>query len=128
MDPLGLAFENFNALGGWRDTEARQPIDSAGQLATGERFANLVELKRVLARERRADVYRCLVEKVFTYALGRAAEPGDAHTLDVITERLLARGGRATELLLGVIESPAFQRRRPPASGTALTRAEPTRE
>ncbi len=128
MDPLGLAFENFNALGGWRDTEARQPIDSAGQLATGERFANLVELKRVLARDRRADVYRCLAEKVFTYALGRAAEPGDAHTLDAITERLLARGGRATELLLGVIESPAFQRRRPPASGTALTRAEPTRE
>ncbi|MFM9092203.1 MAG: DUF1585 domain-containing protein, partial [Verrucomicrobiota bacterium] len=118
----------FNALGGWRDTEARQPIDSAGQLATGERFTDLAELKRVLARDRRADVYRCLAEKVFTYALGRAAVPGDAHTLDAITERLLARGGRATELLLGVIESPAFQRRRAPLPGAALTRADPTRE
>ncbi len=128
MDPLGLAFENFNALGGWRDTEAHQPIETAGQLATGERFANLAELKRVLARDRRADVYRCLAEKVFTYALGRAALPGDAHTLDAITDRLLARGGRATELLLGVIESPAFQRRRPLAPGTALSQAETTRE
>lgn len=128
MDPLGLAFENFNALGGWRDTEARQPIDSAGQLATGERFANLVELKRVLARDRRADIYRCLAEKVFTYALGRAAEPGDAHTLDAITERLLTRGGRATELLLGVIESPAFQRRRAPSAAATLTRVDATRE
>jgi len=128
MDPLGLAFENFNALGGWRDTEARQPIDSAGQLATGERFTDLADLKRVLARDRRADVYRCLAEKVFTYALGRAAVPGDAHTLDAITERLLARGGRATELLLGVVESPAFQRRRTPLPGAALTRADPIRE
>ncbi|MFM8335179.1 MAG: DUF1592 domain-containing protein, partial [Opitutaceae bacterium] len=81
MDPLGLAFENFNALGGWRDTEAGQPIDPAGRLVTGERFADVAALKRVLARDRRADVYRCLTEKVFTYALGRSAEPGDAHTL-----------------------------------------------
>ena len=128
MDPLGLAFENFNALGGWRDTDARQPIDPAGQLATGERFADLAELKRVLARDRRADIYRCLAEKVFTYALGRAAEPGDAHTLDAITERLLTRGGRATELLLGVIESPAFQRRRAPSAAATLTRVDATRE
>src|SRR5213075_1860170 len=32
MDPLGLAMENFTALGNWRDTEARQPIETAGKL------------------------------------------------------------------------------------------------
>ena len=31
MDPLGLAFENFNALGMWRETERKQPIDASGQ-------------------------------------------------------------------------------------------------
>ena len=39
MDPLGLAFENFNALGRWRDKEQGQPIDASGKLITGERFA-----------------------------------------------------------------------------------------
>ena len=38
MDPLGLAFENFNALGRWRDKERGQPIDASGKLITGETF------------------------------------------------------------------------------------------
>ncbi len=125
MDPLGLALENFNALGGWRDTDARQPIEPAGQLVTGEKFADVRELKRVMARERRADVYRCLTEKVFTYALGRSVEPHDAHTIDAITDRLLQGGGRMSLLLLGVIESPAFQKQRRPVAGEALSHAGP---
>src|SRR3712207_4530228 len=35
MDPLGLAFENFNAMGMWRERERNQPIESAGRLASG---------------------------------------------------------------------------------------------
>ena len=38
MDPLGLALENFNALGMWREKERGQPIDAAGKLITGETF------------------------------------------------------------------------------------------
>ena len=123
MDPLGLALENFNALGGWRDTDARQPIEPAGELITGERFADVRELKRVIARERAADVYRCFTEKLFTYALGRGVEHFDSHTIEEITRRLLEDGGRLSIALLGVIESPAFQRRRVAPEGAALSRA-----
>lgn len=112
MDPLGLALENFNALGGWRDTEARQPIDPSGQLITGEKFADVRELKRVLVRDRAMDVYRCLTEKLMTYALGRGLEYFDAHTVDEIAGRLAREGGRMSVLLSGVIESPAFQKQR----------------
>jgi hypothetical protein len=112
MDPLGLALENFNVLGGWRETDARQPIDPSGQLITGEKFADIRELKRVLARERAADIYRCLAEKVFTYALGRSVEPQDAHTLDEIVARLLREGGRFSLLLEGIVTSSAFQKQR----------------
>ncbi|MBI5689490.1 MAG: DUF1592 domain-containing protein [Verrucomicrobia bacterium] len=112
MDPLGLALENFNVLGGWRETDARQPIDPSGQLITGEKFADIRELKRVLARDRAADIYRCLAEKVFTYALGRSVEPQDAHTLDEIVARLLREGGRFSLLLEGVVTSSAFQKQR----------------
>jgi hypothetical protein len=70
----GLALENFNALGLWRETERDQAIDASGQLITGESFQDIRDLKKILARERRLDFYRCLTEKLLTYALGRGLE------------------------------------------------------
>jgi hypothetical protein len=125
MDPLGLALENFNALGGWRETDAHQPIEAGGQLITGEKFADVRELKRVLARDRAADVYRCLTEKLFTYALGRSVEAHDAHTLEEIAGRLQQEGGRMSIALLGIIESPAFQKQRVAPAGPAVTQDAP---
>src|SRR5262249_10827138 len=43
MDPLGLALENFNALGRWRDKERTGPVDASGTLITGEPFTNVQE-------------------------------------------------------------------------------------
>ena len=112
MDPLGLALENFNALGAWRDTEANQPIDPAGQLITGEKFASVRELKRVLAQDRKLDVFRCVTEKLLTYALGRGLEYYDVHMIDDITTQLTRDGGKMSVLIRGVVESPAFQKQR----------------
>jgi hypothetical protein len=114
MDPLGLAFENFNALGRWRDQELTQPIDAAGKLITGESFTNVQQLKKVLVVERQDDFYRCLTEKLLTYALGRGLEYYDEHTIDQLVERLRASGGRPSVLLRGVIESVPFQKVRNP--------------
>ncbi len=112
MDPLGLAMENFNALGGWRDTDAGQPIEPAGRLVTGEAFADIRELKKVIARERAVDVYRCLTEKMLMYALGRGLEYHDVHTVDEIVDRLQQNGGRMSVLLQSVVESVPFQKQR----------------
>jgi hypothetical protein len=112
MDPLGLAFENFNALGRWRDKELGQPIESGGQLLTGESFKNVQELKKILATTRRLDFYRCVTEKMLIYALGRGLEPGDMHTVDELVAKLEAAQGRPSVLIRGILESPAFQRRR----------------
>ena len=120
MDPMGLALENFNALGAWRDTDAKQPIETAGKLITGESFANVRELKKILATERGLDVYRCLTEKLMTYALGRGIEHYDMHTIDEITATLEREGGKVSVLINGVVESPAFQKTRTatPAAGS----------
>jgi hypothetical protein len=120
MDPLGLALENFNALGLWRDTERDQPIDASGQLITGEPFQDIRDLKKILARERRLDFYRCLTEKMLTYALGRGLEYYDVQTIDQIVEQLVQADGRSSALLLGVVQSAPFQNRRnPPSLATA---------
>lgn len=112
MDPLGLALENFNAVGRWRETEFRQSIDPAGRLITGESFANIRELKRVLATSRRDDFLRAVTEKMLTYALGRGLDHRDTETVDQLTARLRDAGARPSVLLRGVIDSAPFQRRR----------------
>ncbi len=112
MDPLGLALENYNALGVWRETERTRPIDASGRLITGESFTNARELKRILTDRHKSDFYRCVTEKMLTYALGRGLDTGDVEAVDRIVARLEAGGGRFRELVMGVVESVPFQKRR----------------
>ena len=112
MDPLGLAMENFNAMGMWRVAERDHPVEVSGQLSSGEKFNNLKELKHILATHHRLDFHRCLTEKLLTYALGRGLEYYDVAALDSIVERVERENGKFSALLSGIIESTPFQRRR----------------
>ena len=112
MDPIGLGMENFNAMGMWRDQEQKQALDISGKLITGEEFKTVQELKRILVENHQVEFYRCLTEKMLTYALGRGLEYHDVHTVDEIVDHLVEYGGRPSALLLGIIESAPFQKRR----------------
>ena len=116
MDPLGLALENFNALGMWRDKERGQTIDAAGRLITGETFTDIRDVKRVLVANHQGAFYECLTEKLMTYALGRGLKYYDTHALDQIVGRLERDGGKFSTLLTGIIESTPFQKRRNPSA------------
>jgi hypothetical protein len=118
MDPIGLAFENFNALGMWRDSERKQPIAASGNLITGESFNSVAELKRILAGDHRQEFYQTLSRKLLTYASGRGTEYYDVETIDEIVNRLNANDGRFSALLMGVIESAPFQKMRTQATAT----------
>ena len=125
MDPVGLALENFNALGKWRDQEFGQPIDPSGRLITGEAFANVRELKQVLVKHHAEDFYRTLTQKLLTYALGRSLEYYDVETVDQIVDRLEKTGGKPSVLLTGIVDSAPFQKTRGP---TPTTTAENIKE
>ena len=84
MDPLGLALDNFNAMGMWRDQERSEPIDATGKLITGEVFKNVQELKNILASDHSLEFYRTITEKLLTYAIGRGLEYYDVQTVDEI--------------------------------------------
>ena len=112
MDPLGLAFENFNALGMWREKERSQPVDTGGTLITGESFKDVRDLKKIIMTSHRLDFYRCLTEKLLTYALGRGLDYYDVGTVDQIVDRLDKSDGRFSALLMGIVESSPFQKRR----------------
>ncbi len=119
MDPLGLAMENFNAMGMWRDTEYNEPIDATGRLITGEAFSSVKELKGIIVKDHYEDFYRTATEKLLTYALGRGLEYYDVETVDQIVDRIEKADGRASALLTGVVESAPFQRCRKPSTATA---------
>ena len=112
MDPIGLALENFNAIGKFRDQENGQDIDTAGQLVTGEKFTSVLELSKILATSRKKDFYRCLTEKLLTYALGRGVEYYDSPAVEKIVKDLHADGGKLRSVIYGVVESTPFQYRR----------------
>ncbi|HEY0706393.1 MAG TPA: DUF1588 domain-containing protein, partial [Polyangia bacterium] len=115
MDPLGLAFENFDAIGRWRDVEGKEdggkPISAAGKLSTGETFNSVRELRQVIGK-RREPFYRNVVSKFFTFALGRGLEPADDCVVEAIVARMMAGGGKFSTMLHGVLDSPAFRQRR----------------
>lgn len=125
MDPPGLALENFNAMGMWRDQERAVPIDPAGTLLSGESFSGVRELKRILVRNHRTDFHHTLSEKLLTYALGRGLEFYDVETVDRIVARLDAGDGRASTLLTGIVESVPFQKRRASVSSLETEPAKP---
>ncbi len=120
MDPLGLALENYNAIGQFRDmelgmpgrrsrpAEPDKPIDPTGVLMTGEKFDSVVELADVLANERRDDFYRCLTEKMLVYGLGRGLTFSDATTVDQIVAKVKADDGRMQTLIGEIIRSIPF--------------------
>lgn len=110
MDPLGLALENYDALGRYREHEAGEAVDASGTLITGEDFENVQDLKRILSKNHRAKFYRCLTEKMMTYALGRSVDYNDTQTIDDIVTQLESSGATARSLLKAVVMSPGFQR------------------
>jgi len=112
MDPIGFALENFDAMGRWRETDAKESIDASGTLITGETFKDIRDLKRILANERRLDCYQGITEKFMTYALGRGLDYYDIYSVDEIVASLDRQQGRFSALLTGIIESAPFQKMR----------------
>ena len=112
MDPIGFGLENFNAIGGWRKVDGKAPIEPAGKLVSGEEFSGPDDLNKVLLSKKRDDFVRCISEKMLTYALGRGLEYYDKCALDQIAENLPKQKFKFSALVLEVIKSTPFQKRR----------------
>ena len=110
MDPIGFAFENYDAIGAWRDKDGDVTVDPSGVLPGGRAFRGPAELKAIL-RGKKEQFSRCLVEKVLTYAIGRGLEYYDRCAVDEILEALRKDDDRFAILIVGVVKSGPFQMR-----------------
>ncbi len=114
MDPIGLGLETYNAIGAYRDMDAGKPIDSTGQLPTGETFAGAKELAALVAIK--PEFARCAASKLYSYALGRppveTAGHLDGPTLDSLVDALTKNNFSFAELTSRIVASPTFTSRR----------------
>jgi hypothetical protein len=110
MDPMGFALENFDLVGTWRDAEGGIPIDSTGQLADGTPVRGPADLRNALLS--RSDAFvTTATEKLVTYALGRPVHFDDMPEVRSIVRRAARDDYRFGTVLLGIIDSDAFQKR-----------------
>jgi hypothetical protein len=131
MDPVGLALENFDWMGRWRDNDVDgQPVDASGSLPSGEKFSGPHGLRQVLV-DRKEDFLRHFTAKMLGYALGRGAQDGDQCTIQAINKTVEKENYSARALVREIVLSPAFRNTQSgieiSESHTAPTKREPRR-
>ena len=112
MDPVGLATENFDAIGRWRNqSEAGGPLDASGSLPDGSTFDGAIGLRKAVLNRPELFV-TTLTEKLMTYALGRGLEHYDAPAVRAITRQARTDDYRFSSVVLGIVHSTPFRMRR----------------
>jgi hypothetical protein len=116
IDPIGLALENFDAVGRWRDVDldAKAPIDAKTVLPNGAPVNGPAELRDALFSGRDLFV-RAFTERLMMYGLGRELQAYDMPQVRAVVRRAAAQGNRLSAIVSGIVTSDAFRMQAPPA-------------
>ena len=116
IDPLGLAFENYDAIGRWRTEEvtdgigANPQVTAAGQLPDGREYKDAEEFKQLLLHD--LDAFNAtFIEKLATYGLRRSMTFSDRDELKKIAAASKAKDYRLRDVVEAFVGSDLFQRR-----------------
>lgn len=107
MDPLGLALENFDAIGAWRTTENGFPIDASAEIL-GMNFQGARELGALLRHQ--DSIGECMSRRLFRHASGRLEEPGQERTIIELSREFADDGHRFKALLIALVQSDGFRK------------------
>ncbi len=110
IDPMGLAFENYDAIGAYRTMDNGQTVDATGAYPDGTPYDGGIALSNLLAKDPRFT--RCMTKQVMTYAVGRTFDKSDAMAYVAGVADPLVGKGTWPDLLRTVASSQAFLTRR----------------
>ena len=108
FEPIGLAMENYDAIGQWRTQVDGTPIDVTGTLVDGTNVNGVVSLRDVLVRYQN-QFTRVVAEKLLTYALGRGVEYQDMPLVRAIVHNSAKDNYRFSSLVMEIVRSAPFQ-------------------
>ncbi len=109
IDPLGLAMENYDHIGRWRERYAKRlPIDASAALFDGTALAGPEGIKQIL-KQHPEKFNKCMTEKLMVYALGRRLSFTDRDDIQRIAESILNENLGLRDLIHQVVMSEAFQ-------------------
>jgi hypothetical protein len=111
IDPLGLALENFDAIGKWRNDESGAVIDPTGAFPDGTKFDSPATFRRALLRQP-DEFATALTEKLLTYAIGRGVEYYDMPVVRRIVKEAAKNDYRWSSLIMAIVKSRPFQMRK----------------
>lgn len=115
MDPIGLAFENYDAIGRWREHDNGVAVDASGELLATDVDGSFVGVAGLVDRLRTSEqVQQCVAAQWFEFGLGRRLGDDDSCSADAIADAVVA-GAELEDLLVAIATSPAFRVRRPDA-------------
>ena len=111
MDPLGLALENYDAVGQWRLKDAGSPVDANGKMYDGTPLDGPVSLRKAILNH--SDAYiGTFTERLLSYALGRVVDYKDMPMLRGIEQEAGKNGNRFSAFVAAIAKSAPFQMRR----------------
>jgi hypothetical protein len=109
IDPWGIAFENFDAVGSWRDTIGTTAVDASSVLFNKQELHGMDGLKRFLLDNRQDQFARAMVYKLSSYALGRPLNFPDRSSVERIRADLRKKGDGLADLVFLIVTSDLFQ-------------------
>jgi hypothetical protein len=106
FDPMGNAFEHYDAIGAYRAEENGVAVDSSGALVgTGSDapVADAVELSTLLASN--SDVHACFVRQAYRFTVGRKELEADACAMAGYAQAFDAQNLDLRELMLALVSA-----------------------
>lgn len=113
IDPYGVVFQNFDAVGRYQNSSKGKPIDATSTLPDGTKINGVAEMKRYILKERSQEFCRSLVEHLMAYGLGRDLKYSDEAEIEAIVRRVEQNGNSFRSVFRAVVLSPSFSNKLP---------------
>lgn len=111
IDPFGVVFENYDAVGRYQTIAKGKPIDVKSKLPDGTEIEGVQGIKDYILRMKQDDFTRALVENIYAYALGRDVSFADQKEIDRIVEEVIEDDYRFKTVIEQVVLSPSFYKK-----------------
>lgn len=111
IDPFGVVFENYDAVGRYQLTAKGKPIDSKSKLPDGTEVEGVQGIKHYILTLKKEDFTRSLVKNLYAYAIGRDVSFADQKEIDKIVEEVIENDFRFQTVIEQIVLSPSFYKK-----------------